>query len=218
MRIKGFARLAFLLGLSLLSQLAFAHCDTMDGPVVADARRAIEQSNVNFVLKWVKPEQEAELSEAFRANMNVKDLSPEAKRLAEKYFFETVVRLHRLGEGMPYTGSSRREPRSTRRFSRPIKPSPRELDAVAGTGYGGPAGGAQRKIRNGPGSPELRRRRRDRGPCLHRSLCSILSFRRGGRRTPSRSGRTSGAIRTHYRMDLGRAFLSHHFDAWSPPY
>lgn len=29
---------------------------------------------------------------------------PEAKELADMYFFETLVRLHRAGEGAPYTG------------------------------------------------------------------------------------------------------------------
>jgi hypothetical protein len=31
-------------------------------------------------------------------------LSPEAKEIADRYFFETLVRLHRTGEGAPYTG------------------------------------------------------------------------------------------------------------------
>jgi hypothetical protein len=36
--------------------------------------------------------------------MKVRGLSPDAKELAEKYFFETLVRIHRNGEGVPYTG------------------------------------------------------------------------------------------------------------------
>ncbi len=31
-------------------------------------------------------------------------MSPEAKELADMYFFETVVRVHRMGEGVGYTG------------------------------------------------------------------------------------------------------------------
>jgi hypothetical protein len=84
--------------------LAIAHCDTMDGPVVADARKALEQNNVNYVLKWVKATDEKELKDAFELTMKVRVLSPEAKTLADNYFFETLVRVHRSGEGVPYTG------------------------------------------------------------------------------------------------------------------
>lgn len=81
-----------------------AHCDTKDGPVVADARKAIEQNNVNYVLKWVQPANENELEEAFTLTMKVRVLSDESKELADNYFFETLVRLHRSGEGLPYSG------------------------------------------------------------------------------------------------------------------
>jgi Family of unknown function (DUF6448) len=86
------------------SDLLLAHCDTMDGPVVADAKKAIEENNMNVVLKWVMPDSEKEVIDAFNLTMKVRGLSPEAKQLADKYFFETVVRLHRSGEGLPYTG------------------------------------------------------------------------------------------------------------------
>ncbi len=82
----------------------FAHCDTMDGPVVSDANKALEQNNVNYVLKWVRSESDKEVIEVFNLALAVRSLSPESKQLADKYFFETVVRLHRMGEGVPYTG------------------------------------------------------------------------------------------------------------------
>jgi len=82
----------------------YAHCDTMDGPVVADAKQAIEQNNVNYVLKWVLPDNEKELKDAFDLIMKVRILSPDAEQLSDKFFFETLVRLHRSGEGVPYTG------------------------------------------------------------------------------------------------------------------
>jgi hypothetical protein len=81
-----------------------AHCDTMDGPVIADAIKAIEQNNVNYVLKWVQPVNENEIKDAFVLIMKVRLQSPEAKLLADNYFFETLVRVHRSGEGVPYTG------------------------------------------------------------------------------------------------------------------
>lgn len=99
------ARLILILLISVCSHLlVYAHCDTMEGPVVADAKRALEKHNVNYVLKWVKPENEKEIKEAFDLTLKVRILNSDAERLADMYFFETVVRLHRLGEGMSYTG------------------------------------------------------------------------------------------------------------------
>ncbi|HET54798.1 MAG TPA: LysM domain-containing protein [Ignavibacteria bacterium] len=88
----------------LPANFANAHCDTKDGPVVADARKALEQNNVNYVLKWVQATDEKEIKESFELTMKVRVLSPEAQTLADNYFFETLVRIHRSGEGVPYTG------------------------------------------------------------------------------------------------------------------
>lgn len=83
---------------------AAAHCDTLDGPVVATARAALEKGDVTPVLKWVMSGHESEIREAFAHTLAVRQLSPEAKELADMYFFETLVRVHRAGEGAPYTG------------------------------------------------------------------------------------------------------------------
>lgn len=83
---------------------ALAHCDTLDGPVVGDARVALDKADVTPVLKWVKAADEAELREAFAKAQAVRKLNPEARALADTYFFETLVRIHRAGEGAPYTG------------------------------------------------------------------------------------------------------------------
>lgn len=81
-----------------------AHCDTEDGPVIADAKKAIEQNNVNYALKWIPADHEKELTELFNLVMKVRGNSPEARELADRYFFETLVRIHRSSEGVPYTG------------------------------------------------------------------------------------------------------------------
>jgi hypothetical protein len=81
-----------------------AHCDTMGGPVVMTAQAALEKGAVTPVLKWVKPEQEAEIREAFQKTLAVRAMGAQAKELADMYFFETLVRIHRAGEGAPYTG------------------------------------------------------------------------------------------------------------------
>jgi hypothetical protein len=91
------------IGLLLPGQAA-AHCDTLDGPVVADARTALAQGNVAPVLKWVSPAGEKEIRTAFAKTTAVRKLSPEAETLADLYFFEALVRIHRVGEGAPYTG------------------------------------------------------------------------------------------------------------------
>lgn len=83
---------------------ARAHCDTMNGPVVLDAQRALETGDLEPVLKWVTPEDEAEVEAAFARTMSVRGTSAEVRELADMYFFETVVRLHRMSEGVGYTG------------------------------------------------------------------------------------------------------------------
>lgn len=81
-----------------------AHCDTMDGPVVKAAQRALETGDVNRVLPWVQKQDEPAIKKNFEHALSVRKLSPEAKALADTYFFETLVRIHRAGEGAPYTG------------------------------------------------------------------------------------------------------------------
>lgn len=83
---------------------ALAHCDTLDGPVVSAARKALDTGNVNLVLAWVQKKDEAELRNAFQKARNVRKAGGEAKDLADTYFFETLVRVHRAGEGAAYTG------------------------------------------------------------------------------------------------------------------
>jgi len=80
------------------------HCDTMDGPVVTAAKRALETGNVNLILPWVPKKAETELRKAFEKTLLVRKQGKEAKELADYWFFETAVRLHREGEGAPYTG------------------------------------------------------------------------------------------------------------------
>jgi hypothetical protein len=90
--------------LALAPSKALAHCDGMDGPVVKAAQKALETGNVNLALIWVQQADEAEVRKAFAQTLAVRKLSAEAKALADRYFFETLVRIHRAGEGEPYTG------------------------------------------------------------------------------------------------------------------
>jgi hypothetical protein len=92
------------LGGVLRPQAAKAHCDSVQGPVVAAARAALEDKDVKLVLPYIQADAEAELTAAFKHTLAVRALGPEAKKLADHYFFETTVRLHRMGEGAAYTG------------------------------------------------------------------------------------------------------------------
>lgn len=83
---------------------AFAHCDTLDGPVVTAAKTALEKKDITPVLKWVKTEYEPELKTAFARTLVVREQGKEAREFADQFFFETLVRVHRAGEGAPYTG------------------------------------------------------------------------------------------------------------------
>ena len=80
------------------------HCDSLDGPVVAAARQALEAADVDLVLPFVHPDGEAEVRTMFDTVMPVRGLAPGAREVADRLFFETVVRIHRAGEGAPYTG------------------------------------------------------------------------------------------------------------------
>lgn len=83
---------------------AQAHCDTLDGPVVTDARKALDTGNVDAALGWVQKKDEAEIRRAFQQSVGVRNLGAPGRELADRYFFETLVRVHRAGEGAAYTG------------------------------------------------------------------------------------------------------------------
>lgn len=80
------------------------HCDSMDGPVVRAAMKALEAGDVKAVLPFVSKEGEAEVTEVFEKVLKARAQSAEAREVADKHFFETVVRIHRAGEGAPFTG------------------------------------------------------------------------------------------------------------------
>lgn len=83
---------------------AHAHCDTADGPAVTDGRRALQTGNLNFALKWIQSDGEVELADVFSKALEVRKLGPRAAELADRLFLETLVRLHRMGEGVGFTG------------------------------------------------------------------------------------------------------------------
>ena len=81
-----------------------AHCDTRDGPVVRAAKKALETGNLNYVLIWIPKESEKELNDVFARALRARKAGKDAQDVADDWFFETAIRLHRAGEGAPYTG------------------------------------------------------------------------------------------------------------------
>lgn len=88
----------------LIPGIAWPHCDTIGGPVVADARLALAKGEITPVLKWIKPDHESEIRTAFQKALAVRAKGPDVREIADRYFFETLVRLHRMGENASFTG------------------------------------------------------------------------------------------------------------------
>lgn len=89
---------------SLIVRPASAHCDTAEGPTVTDGRRALDSGEANIALKWVRPEDEDEVRTAFERARRVRAIGGEAAALADQWFLENLVRIHRAGEGAGYDG------------------------------------------------------------------------------------------------------------------
>jgi hypothetical protein len=108
MRNRSFLRMLAALSIALWlaagAPKTFAHCDGLDGPVVQAARQALDSGNVNLVLIWVQKGDEDEIRKEFSRTVAVRKLNAEARELADRSFFETLVRIHRAGEGAPFTG------------------------------------------------------------------------------------------------------------------
>jgi NADPH:quinone reductase-like Zn-dependent oxidoreductase len=101
--------LLLVLGFSFNSQ---AHCDRINGPVAQAAKQALETGDVSEALIWVGEQQTEELKSKFQQSLKVYNSGEESQHLAERYFMETTVRLHREAEGMSYTGLKPAQPSS----------------------------------------------------------------------------------------------------------
>ncbi|MEX1138245.1 MAG: DUF6448 family protein [Bacteroidota bacterium] len=102
--MKRISIIVFFTAILLMPYRVQAHCDSVNGPVVKAAKLALEKGDITPVLKWVREEDEGAIRDAFRKTLLVRTKGKEAAELADIYFFETLVRIHRAGEGEPYTG------------------------------------------------------------------------------------------------------------------
>ena len=85
---------------AILVTPVFAHCDTMDGPVVKAAQKALDSGKINLILMWVKKKEESKIIKAFEETLAAR----KKDKKADLRFFEDLVRAHREGEGEKYTG------------------------------------------------------------------------------------------------------------------
>lgn len=99
----GFPKIILLFLIAFTTDM-LAHCDSMEGPVVKAAIKSLETGNINYVLIWIPEDDEPELRRLFDKVLRNRNLNAEVRELTETYFYETVVRIHRMGEGVGYTG------------------------------------------------------------------------------------------------------------------
>ncbi len=83
---------------------AAAHCDGLDGPVIIEARSALEKQDVTPLLKWVPKASEHTIKESFARTLRERTKGKVAQEAADRKLFETLVRVHRESEGAPFTG------------------------------------------------------------------------------------------------------------------
>lgn len=150
MSVIDFARSLF----ATLVPVAEAHCDTADGPAVTDGRRALASGNLNYALKWIPADGESELRRVFAQARTVRELGPDAAEVADRLFLETLVRIHRAGEGVGFTG---------------IQPSGTEVEPVVLA--------ADRALETGDDSQLRPLVADDRWPELHRRFGEALALR-----------------------------------------
>ncbi|MFG0284988.1 MAG: DUF6448 family protein [Phycisphaerales bacterium JB039] len=88
----------------LVADTSLAHCDTMDGPIIPEALRALDSGDVRPLLKWIPEQEEGAIREAFDRARAVRDMGSDVQAMADQFFLETLIRIHRAGEGEPFTG------------------------------------------------------------------------------------------------------------------
>ncbi|MBI4871332.1 MAG: hypothetical protein HY814_07160 [Candidatus Riflebacteria bacterium] len=88
-----------------LPPLVWGHCDTLEGPVVVDAKAALAKGDITPVLKWIPAKQEGEVRDAFVKTLVVRGKGKEAQELGKvdglvKLVVETVEKgiRHRFEE------------------------------------------------------------------------------------------------------------------------
>ncbi len=83
---------------------ASAHCDGLDGPVITEARSALEKKDVTPLLKWVPKNDEFAIRDSFAKTLSERTGGKGAQEAADRRLFEKLVQIHRESEGASCTG------------------------------------------------------------------------------------------------------------------
>lgn len=106
----GLVVVALMIVFGLAASRAWTHCDTMNGPVATAARKALETGKFETIAIFAGEKQEKELRDGFRQCLAVYKMGGHGKKLAERYFVETAVRLNRQALGIPFKGLKPAQP------------------------------------------------------------------------------------------------------------
>ncbi len=90
--------------IAAIASKTFAHCDTLEGPVIQEARTAFETKDVTPLLKWVPQKDEGAVKAAFEKALRERARGADLREKADMEFFEMLVRIHRESEGAPFIG------------------------------------------------------------------------------------------------------------------
>lgn len=103
------AKTALTLGVLIVANFAMAgtasaHCDGLDGPVIVEARAALEKKDVTPLLKWVPENSERAIKDQFAQTLSERSGGKATQEAADLKLFDKLVQVHRESEGAPFTG------------------------------------------------------------------------------------------------------------------
>jgi hypothetical protein len=106
----GLVVVTLLIALVFGAEIAWNHCDTLNGPNSVVARKALETGQFESISIFVGDKYEEELRQRFEECLAVYKMGGCARELAEQYFIETAVRLNRKTQGIPFKGLKPAQP------------------------------------------------------------------------------------------------------------
>ena len=85
---------ALILANFALAGNAAAHCDGLDGPVIIEARSALEKKDVTPLLKWVPEASEHTIKESFARTLQDRSNGKAAQDAARRLRVDDCFRFH----------------------------------------------------------------------------------------------------------------------------
>lgn len=91
--------------MTMLGFQVLGHCNSREGPVAIDVKKALEKGDFQLIARWISAEDEQELKDKFNKCRKIyQEEKGDKQEVAREYLMETTVRLHRAAEGMPFEG------------------------------------------------------------------------------------------------------------------